>query len=136
MIYVILIIFFTSLVSIIFMIARKLVVLGNGNCSIPDNASFEVPYVEETKNFLGESIKKLEHVALVFIIRFLIQTKNFFQNMIEDMKNVLRNLHFKKYPNGELIEKIENSKLLKMTNRYRRKIKDITRQVKKEEKNM
>ncbi len=136
MLYVILIIFFVSLFSIFFMIGRKLIVLGNGNYAVPDDATFEVPYMEETKNFLVECLKTLEHVTLVFLIRFYIQTKKFFRNMIEDIKEAIRNLHFKKYPNGELAEKIENSKAVKIIYRYRKKIKYIARQVKKEEKNM
>lgn len=136
MIYVTLIIFFISLFSILFMLGRKLLVLGNTNYYIPEDAKFELPYVEESRDFLIKNIKRLEHVTLVFVVRFFIQSKNVFKNVIEDIKNLITRLHFKVYPNGEFIEKIENSKILKLISRYRQKIRIIIKQIKKEENNM
>ena len=118
------------------MVGRRVMLLGNGNYEIPEGASFEVPYVEETKSLVVNNLKTYEHATLVFIIRFFIQSKNLLRSGIEGIKEAISKLHFKLYPNGELIEKLENSKFLKMIARYRRKIIEITHQVKKEEKNM
>ena len=136
MIYFILILFFSSLISIIFMIGRKLVLIKNGRYEIVDEASFEIPYIKEVKDLTFAGIKKYEHLSLVFIVKSYFQFLSFLKKKYADIKIGVKNIHIKKYPNGELIEKIESSKVVKFVSDYKHRIKEIVHKVKEEEKDL
>src|SRR5688500_13203475 len=89
MIYI-LILFFTSLISIVFMIGRKLILLKNGQVQIQDS-SFEIPYMNEIKNLSIGKIKEYEHAALVLVVRFYLQFSNYLKNKYAEIKNKIQN---------------------------------------------
>ncbi|MDE2399653.1 MAG: hypothetical protein KGL67_01420 [Patescibacteria group bacterium] len=133
MIYFILTLFFASLVSIIFMIGRKLMLLENGQ--IDEGASFEIPYLKEIKHVLTENIKKYEHMGLVAVVKSYIQSMNFFKNKFQEIKIKIQHIHIKKHPNGEVSERAEVSKFLKAISGYSHKIKEIKHKITEEENN-
>lgn len=136
MLYFLLVLFFSSLISIIFMIGKKLVMIKNGRYEIVEEATFEIPYIKEAKDLTVEGIKKYEHLSLVFIVKSYFKFINFIKHAHVEWKNKIKNIHIKKYPNGELIEKIESSKVVKFVSGYKHRIKEIVHKVKEEEKDL
>ncbi len=126
--------FFVSLLSIVFMIWRKLSLVKSGEYELHEEVTFEIPYLDEIKNITVESVKKYEHKSLVFIVKSYIQSTNFLKNKYQELKIKVQNIHVKNHSTGELIQKVEASKLLKIVSSYKHKITEITHKIKEEEK--
>src|SRR3989344_6478605 len=133
MICFILILFFISLISIVFMIGRNMVLIKNGQSFTQEEFSFKVPFLKETKNLTIEKIKKYEHLSLVLILRFYVRATNFSKNKYEELKNKIRNRVKQNQTSGE---KQEVSKFLKMISDYKHRIKEIKHRIKEEEKDL
>ncbi|OGI60085.1 hypothetical protein A2641_02855 [Candidatus Nomurabacteria bacterium RIFCSPHIGHO2_01_FULL_37_25] len=131
MIYFLLILFFTSLFSIIFMIGKKLFLLQNGQI-ITSNIEvlFRISHLEKIKLFTIKNIKKYGHILLVEILRSYIRFSNFLKNKYQEIKIKIKTLGKKNNPNGE--EK-EISKFLRIIGDYKNKIREIKHKIKKEE---
>ncbi|OGI59750.1 hypothetical protein A2814_02690 [Candidatus Nomurabacteria bacterium RIFCSPHIGHO2_01_FULL_38_19] len=130
MIYFILILFFVSLISIVFMIGRKMVLIKNGQSFVQEEFSFEIPYLKEIKILTSENIKKYEHLSLVLILRFYVRAINFSKNKYAEVKNKIRNRINQSQTSGE---RPEVSKFLKMISNYKHRIKEIKHKIKEEE---
>ena len=130
MIYFILILFFVSLISIVFMIGRKMVLIKNGQSFVQEEFSFEIPYLKEIKILTSENIKKYEHLSLVLILRFYVRAINFSKNKYAEVKNKIRNRINQSQTSGE---SPEVSKFLKMISNYKHRIKEIKHKIKEEE---
>ena len=128
MIYFLLILFFGSLLGIIFMIGRKLVII-QGNSEIVNIK--EDPYLEEWKHTTVKNIKKYSYLLLVAIIRTYVHSSNFIKLKYQELKLKIKN-RFGKNKEKEEAEK-EASKFLKMITDYKHKIRKIRRQIKEEE---
>ena len=138
MIYFVLILFFASLISIIFMIGKKLVLIKNGKHEVQEGVSFEIPYLEETKGLLFRNIKRYEHLSLVAMVRSYVQLTNFLKNKHEEVKTKITH---KFHRNTKLLEsdtsgKQEASKFLKMISDYKHKITEIKHKIHEEEKDL
>ena len=136
MIYFILTTFFISLLSIIFMIWRKLVLLKNGQYEIPTETSFEVPYLKEARNLTIRNIKKYEHISLVLLVKFYIQLSDFLKNQYKELNIRVQNIHTRNHSTARLREKVESSKFFKLISVYKHKIKEITHKIKEGEKDL
>lgn len=130
MMNLLLILFFTSLISILIMIGRKLFLLQNGQISGIEGAPFEVPHLEKVKHFTIKNIKKYEHILLVEMLRFYIKFSNLLKKKYQDMKIKVKNIIIK---NERSTEKKEISKFLKVIGDYKNKIREIKHRIKKEE---
>ncbi len=130
MMYLFFVLFFTSLISIIIMIGRKLVLLQNGQVSSNEEVTFEVPHLEKVKHFTIENIKKYEHIILVKTVRLYVKGINFFKNKYQAVKIKIKDRRMKNNLNGE---NKETSKFLKIIGDYKNKIREITHKIKKEE---
>lgn len=128
--YVPLILFFTSLASIIFMISRKLFLLKNGRISGTVEAPFEVPHLEKVKHLTIANIKKYEHIILVNVVRVYVRSANFIKNRYQEIKTRIEN---KRKVDQTNHDKKEISKFLKIIGDYKQKIREITHKIKKEE---
>ena len=104
----ILILFFGSLMGIIFMIGRKLVLLKNGRVSPSAEITFEIPYLKEAKHLTLKNIKKHGYSGLV---------------------------GSKSRSKTSSADKQEISKFLKIISDYKHKIREIKHKIKEEEKN-
>ena len=129
--YLLLILFFGSLVGIIFMIGRRLAMLQNGEMLYRDE-TLDDSYLEEWKHSTVRSFKKYSYIGLVATVRFYVHLSDFLKKRYGIMKIKIKNMHSKKLNVGE-IEKIEVSKFLKMISEYKYKIRKIRRQIKEEE---
>lgn len=129
-IYILLILFFASLISIIVMIGRKLVFLKDTQISSSEEFSFSVPHLQKIKNLTIKNIKKYEHVALVETLRLYVKLTNFLKNNYQIIKTKIQNLKRKNLIDGE---KKEISKFLKIIGDYKNRIREIKHRIKKEE---
>lgn len=128
--YFLLILFFASLFSIIFMIGRKLPVLKEEQILDNQEVLFELPYLKEAKHMTVRNIKKHGYAFLVAIIRFYVLSTSFLKNKYEEIKIKIRNMSAENHINAE---KKEISKFLKIIGDYKQKIREIKHRVKKEE---
>lgn len=135
MIYFILTLFFGSLVAIVFMVWRKLVLIKKGQIEIVEGASFEIPYLKETKHATIENIKKYEHIALVLVVKFYLQFSNFVKTKYQELKLKVKSIHIKHSQNPESADKNEILKIFNVVSSYKHKIKQIKHKIKEEEKN-
>ncbi|MFA5932026.1 MAG: hypothetical protein WC793_01455 [Candidatus Paceibacterota bacterium] len=138
--YFLLILFFGSLLGITFMIGRKLLLLQNGEMTYKDSAEtfLKVQYLEELKHEALKNIKKHSYIGLVTAIRLYVRSSNLLKNKYQEAK-VKVNEKLSKYgsrKNGDLQERQEVNKFLKMISDYKYKIRAIKHKIKEEEENL
>jgi len=125
-----LILFFSSLCSIIVMIGRKLLALDKGQVFEEVNTSFEVPFIKEVKDVTIHSIKKHGYAGLVTTLRWYFRGTNFVNNKYDNIKTKIENRKRARNENGE---KKEISKFLKVIIEYKHKIRKIKHRIRNEE---
>jgi hypothetical protein len=133
MIYFILILFFTSLAAILFMVGRKLSLIKSGRLSVPEGMPFEIPYVKELRSLTLENLRKYEHMALVAVLRFYVQGTSLLKDKYREAKINLKNKIKKNHIDAE---KKEVSKFLKIVSDYQHRIREIKHKIKEEEKEL
>ena len=129
MMYLSLILFFTSLISIIFMIGRKMAKLEHEQILNHREIIFDLPYVKEIRHITVKNIRKMGHAGLVYTLRSYIRTVSFLKYRYEEIKIKIKN-GSRNQANGQ---KKEISKFLKTVGDYKSKIREITHRIKKEE---
>ena len=125
----ILILFFGSLMGIIFMIGRKLVLLKNGRVSPSAEITFEIPYLKEAKHLTLKNIKKHGYSGLVGTIRLYVKSSNFVKNKYREVKVKIIDLS-KSRSKTSSADKQEISKFLKIISDYKHKIREIKHKIK------
>lgn len=130
MMYFLLILFFTSLASIIFMIARKLSFSEHGEIPDHDEVLLEIPYLKEMRNAAGRGVRKYGYALLVVFIRFYVRAVSLFRDKYREIKMRIKNRSTRNGSNGE---KKEISKFLKIIGEYKHKIREIKHRIKREE---
>lgn len=130
--YFLLTLFFVSLLSITFMIGRKLLMLQNGQLVQTEEVDFNTPYFEEWKHHAIRNIKKHGYNVLVITIRLYFRFSNFLRNIYAEIKNGLKKIYSKKLRENPS-EKKEVSRFLKMIADYKKKVRLIKQRVKEEE---
>lgn len=133
--YILLILFFVSLLGITFMIGRKLLMLQSGKIEMVNQGEevFGTPYfLEEWKHSTIKNTKRYGYIALVETIRFYFRLNNFLKSKYQEIKAKAKGL-YEKRQSIEDIEKREVSKFLKMVSEYKSKIRKIKDRVKEEE---
>jgi hypothetical protein len=126
--YFLLILFFGSLIGIIFMIGRKLAASNNGQApyiTYTEDTRVQTPFLEEWKHLTVKNLKKHSYAALVVTIRYYVRSSNLLKNKIKNIRN--------KNTNGDTARKREASGFLKMISEYKHKIRKIKRKIKEEE---
>lgn len=133
--YFLLILFFTSLLGIAFMIGRKLLVLQNGEILSNEEIILKTEYIEEWKHASIKNIKKYGYILLVITIRIYFRCINFIKNKYQEFKKRLKNIRHKNISNISE-EKKQISKFLKIISEYKQKIREIKHKIKEEEENI
>ena len=127
-----LILFFLSLIGIIFMIAKKLLVLDKIQEKSNELPLFETPNLREIKQTAISSARFLGHKTLLLILRIYIISANFLKqrknHLFEKVKKVLHKRGVVKTPEINP----EPSKFIKMVSDYKRKIRRMTHRIKQE----
>src|ERR1035437_5565796 len=134
--YTLFILFFISLIGIVFMIGRKLAPVRNGEVEKQEYAHPFVPDVQKIKHLTLESLKKYEHAMLVVILRFYVRFSNFLKNTYEGLKTKVKNL--RKSKNGNMSEETETkeaSKFLRVISDYKQRVIHIKHRITEEENN-
>jgi len=133
-----LILFFSSLLGITFMISRKLLMLQNGQITYQDKteAFLRTQYLEELKHSTIKTIKKHSYLGLVIIIRLYFRSINFLKSKYQEIKIKAKEKLSKNKSrlNSDLPKKQEENKFLKMISEYKQKIRAIKHKIKEEEK--
>jgi len=125
--------FFGSLLGLGAMIGRKFVALKRaGGLHLFEGTRFELPYLDEIKGGLKDGLKKLEHTALVFLVRMYIRGKSFVRSKYRNLKKSIRRKLNKEDEDGN---PREVSKFLQMLAQYKERVDEMKKQIKKEEKN-
>ena len=133
--YIFLTLFFISLLSIVFMIMRKLVLVKNGKVEHREHSHPFVPDLQKIKHSTFRNIKKYEHLTLVMILRFYVRFLNFLKYTYQELKIKIKKM-INKNKNGsakDSAEKQEISKFLKIISEYKQKIRNIKHRVTEEE---
>lgn len=131
--YTPIILFFTSLISIVFMIGRKLPALKETKkeeATPNGQISLELPYLTEVKKKTVQNIRKHGYATLVTTLRWYIRVTNFLKYKYGTLKTKIKNLGEENKKNGE---KKEISKFLKVIGDYKQKIKEIKHRIRNEE---
>lgn len=128
MMYILLILFFTSLISIIIMIVRKLAILKQGHELHHEEVLFELPYLKEVKHVTIRGVRKYSYDGLVSVVRLYVKSINFLKNKYDTIK--IKNRKTKEEISGD---KKEISKFLKIIGEYKHKIREIKHRIHKEE---
>ncbi|TSC77666.1 MAG: hypothetical protein G01um101424_289 [Parcubacteria group bacterium Gr01-1014_24] len=120
------------------MLGKKLVLFKNGQTPNREEVLFEVPHLEEIRHFVTKNIKKYGHMGLVITLRFYIRSSNFLKYQYEEVKIKIKNVSGKNKNglNGDLPEKAEVNKFLKMISDYKNKIREIKHKIHEEERNL
>ena len=134
--YIILIIFFISLIGISAMIGKKLILLKNGKIEYTERVLFDIPNLDEIKNVATKNSKRYGYVILVETIRFYVRTSLLVKYIYFKTKKKIKEIHHKYFPHKikENKEK-EVSKFLRMVSDYKHKIKNIKDKIVEEENN-
>ena len=133
MMYFLLILFFASLLSIVFMIGRKLSLVKNGEAIVTPETTFEIPHWDKVKHHTVRGAKKYGHMGLVETLRLYIRFSNFLKEKYEELKVKIKNINTKKDLNGKPVEKAEVNKFLKMISDYKNKIRELKQKIHEEE---
>ena len=132
MMYFLLILFFGSLLSITFMVGKKLILLRSGTVIPREEIISKDQYLEELKYVTIKNIKKYSYLGLVASIRFYFHFANLLKKKYQETKIKIKEMRGKRL-NVVNNEKREASKFLKMISEYKHKIRNIKRQIKEEE---
>lgn len=131
--YILLILFFVSLLGITFMIGRKFFLIQNGIIlSQTENTPIAPHFFDEWKQSAVKNFKKYGYAGLVGSIRIYFRVNNVFKNKYEELKLKIKNTYNKKR-NTENEIKREANKFLKMVSEYKNKVRKIKERVKEEE---
>ena len=130
---IVLILFFISLLSIVFMIGQKLVLLRNG-LVVKNNFSIEIPDIHEVRYLIFQKTRKYGYVSLIATIRFYVVSVNLFKKNYQKTKSKTMILVSKYIPHRVKRAQVkEISGFLKKISDYKHKIKRIKHQIKEEE---
>ena len=133
--YLLLILFFGSLLGISFMIGKKVWMLQDGQIFHKDETLLKTSHLEELKHLAVKNIKKYGYIGLVAGIRFYIRSTNPLKNKYKEVKIKIKNIHSKKLNTGKE-DKQEISKFLKNILEYKHKIREIKHKITEEEKKL
>jgi hypothetical protein len=116
------------------MIWRELIIVRNGQITVIEQSHPFVPDLQKMKHLTFKNTKKIIYVILFITLKFFIKFSNLIKNtsilLIKKLKDKLTK---KKNELGEIVEKKEVSKYLRMISEYRHKIRQMKHRIKEEE---
>ncbi len=127
-----LITFFGSLILMIGMIGRKYMVIDRNSYDyMISGTNFEIPYLDEMRETLILSLKKLENLTLTLLLRYHLKITTFLKTKHREIR---RNLRSAMKRNKEAADEREVSKFLQMISHYKDRVDEIKERIKEEEK--
>ncbi len=134
--YTLIILFFASLLGMIFMLGRKLVVLQQEPVVLLDEqVLIESKDFKELKHIIVKKSQQFGYIVLVEIIRFSVRSSKVIKKVYHETKTKINKKFRKnKISTGSEPEKREASSFLKKVSEYKHKLKKIKHKVIEEEK--
>lgn len=128
-----LILFFVSLVGIVFMIWRKMkkseeVLIEE---EILNDDLSEIPYMDEIKYVTVKKMKEYGYVVLLSSIRMSMKSSHIVKKASKEVAQIVKKTILKKNPESE--DPQEVSKFLQLVGDYKRKLKKIKKKIREEE---
>ncbi len=135
--YISLLLFFIALISIVILVTRKVFALNNNGelyKSKDIELEFDLPDLDEVREFFGKKTKKYGFIILVGSIRIYVLSANLTKKGIKYLYNkgeqrIKKLLGHK----AKIVEKKEVSGFIKTISDYKKKISKITHKIKQEE---
>lgn len=132
-------IFILSLSTIVFMIAKKLLLIRKGEAVTLEGGefTFEIPYIEEVKVLTTKGLKRFGYLTLVGTIRIYFRSASVMRKGWRDfkVKSVTLVMKYKKFMPIDHKEKQEISKFLRTMSEYKERLREIKHRIKEEELN-
>lgn len=130
-----LILFFISLVGIVFMIGKKMIFLKNNQVVIEENFTFGAPHIDEIKYVTVKKFKEYGYILVVTTLRFSMKSSKFIKDKSEVVYKKIKDKLFKNKDGieEEVQDKQEVSKFLKLVSEYKHKLNRIKHKIKEEE---
>lgn len=132
---VFLILFLASALGILLLVGRKMVLLRNGDFSIPTDFEFalEVPDFEQLRSTLQKKSRRFGYIALVIIIRLYVLGVHFLKRKLTVLwRIIVRKFKRRNKPENTEMTAEENKFLQKIT-AYKKRIRRIKERIKEEE---
>ena len=130
--YILLFIFFGSLLGIAFMLGRKLALLESGEIRVEENMD-AVHYFEELKRSLLRNMRMTGFALLVGLVRLYVKVSEFLHSEYRDTKEKLAAI-YEKNVGAQPRETLEASGFMKKIGEYKRRLRRIKQKVKQEKK--
>lgn len=125
------VLFFVSLLGIVFMVGKKLRLVLSGQISPDQYTPLEMPSFEEVQNNAGEIIRRLSYFLLVESIRGYLRLIQFFKNKYQAVKVKLEERRRQRGAEPSLPK--EPNRFLKAVALYKHKIGKIKKEIKEKE---
>src|SRR3989344_8158728 len=98
--YIIFILFFTSLAGIIIMIGRRVIMTSDGQVMEKEYTHPLVPDLQNIKHLTLQSIRKFGHLSVVAVLRIYFKLSNILKNKYMEIKDEIKDLGKKNMENG------------------------------------
>ncbi len=133
--YLILTLFFISLLSITSMLGYKVSLARNGSLQMRDDVHLGFPDLHKIKKFTKRGMRRYGFIALVIVIKVYVKIGLFSKQIFETTKSgIIKMLRKnKKFNLEDSFEKREVSGFLKMVSEYKHKVKSIKHKIIEEE---
>jgi len=134
--YIILILFFTSLLGIVFVFGRKLSLVRGGMVANGEHFHPFIPDFLKVKYLAKRGLKKYGYLLLVTTLRFYFRIANLIKYQYQKMKTQIKETILKHTADhtGNATKEREVSGFLKMISEYKYKIRNIKHKIREEEK--
>ena len=131
--YVLLSLFFVSLIGIMFMIGRKHILIQNGYAFEEKDFAPDREYFEDLKSKTSKKLSKISFVLLVIMVRFYVKFSDVIKSGYRWSLEKIRNVVVKKSDDGAIKIKVQKeNKFLKVMGQYKKKIRRIKDKVRQE----
>ena len=133
--YLILTLFFISLLSITSMLGYKVSLARNGSLQMRDGVHLAFPDLHKIKKLTRRGLRRYGFIALVIVIKIYVKISLFAKQKFESAKSSIIKIlrKNKKFNLEDSFEKREVSGFLKMVSEYKHKVKSIKHKIIEEE---
>jgi hypothetical protein len=134
--YILLTMFFISLLAIMAMIGRKMVMLNAIEGERAQEEMLAIPLLEEIRENAGKHMRKYGYIGLVITMRTYFKSTSFLKRKMSDAKTKVKTLSVNSKIINSVKENKETSKFLQMVSDYKHKLRKIKREIEKEQKGL
>jgi hypothetical protein len=134
--YLLLTIFFISLVAIMIMIGRKMMVLNASGTQKTHEEMLGIPLFEEFRASALKNVRKYGYIGLVITMRTYFKSTSFLKKKIADAKTQAKIIGERSKILNSVKENKEASKFLELVSDYKHKLRKIKKEIQEEEKDL